>query len=49
MHALIAANEKSMGGNIVDLRGIAMEQLEGLTGWKTPMRSRLRMKNWRAR
>ncbi len=29
MHALIAANEKTMGGNIVDLRGIAMERLEG--------------------
>lgn len=28
MKALIAANEKSMGGNIVDLRGIAMERLE---------------------
>jgi uncharacterized protein YigA (DUF484 family) len=28
MHALIAANEKIMGGNIVDLRGIAMERLE---------------------
>ena len=28
MHALIAANEKTMGGNIVDLRGIAMERLE---------------------
>lgn len=28
MHALIAANEKAMGGNIVDLRGIAMERLE---------------------
>ena len=28
MHALISANEKSMGGNIVDLRGIAMERLE---------------------
>jgi uncharacterized protein len=28
MHALIAANEKLMGGNIVDLRGIAMERLE---------------------
>jgi hypothetical protein len=28
MQALIAANEKSMGGNIVDLRGIAMERLE---------------------
>lgn len=28
MRALIAANEKSMGGNIVDLRGIAMERLE---------------------
>lgn len=28
MQALVAANEKSMGGNIVDLRGIAMERLE---------------------
>ena len=28
MQALIAANEKAMGGNIVDLRGIAMERLE---------------------
>ncbi|MGR3501745.1 DUF484 family protein [Pseudaestuariivita sp.] len=28
MRALIDANEKSMGGNIVDLRGIAMERLE---------------------
>ncbi|WP_372886428.1 DUF484 family protein [Shimia sp.] len=28
MKALIAANEKTMGGNIVDLRGIAMERLE---------------------
>lgn len=28
MRALIAANEKSLGGNIVDLRGIAMERLE---------------------
>ena len=28
MRALIEANEKSMGGNIVDLRGIAMERLE---------------------
>jgi len=28
MRALIAANEKQMGGNIVDLRGIAMERLE---------------------
>ena len=28
MHALIAANERSMGGNIIDLRGIAMERLE---------------------
>ncbi|TMM55261.1 DUF484 family protein [Sulfitobacter sabulilitoris] len=28
MRALIAANEKAMGGNIVDLRGIAMERLE---------------------
>lgn len=28
MLALIAANERAMGGNIVDLRGIAMERLE---------------------
>jgi uncharacterized protein YigA (DUF484 family) len=28
MQALIAANERAMGGNIVDLRGIAMERLE---------------------
>lgn len=28
MHALIAANERAMGGNIVDLRGLAMERLE---------------------
>ncbi|PJE31929.1 hypothetical protein SAMN06297129_1969 [Pseudooceanicola antarcticus] len=28
MQALVAANEKTMGGNIVDLRGIAMERLE---------------------
>ena len=28
MRALIAANEKVMGGNIVDLRGIAMERME---------------------
>ncbi|MFV0512060.1 MAG: DUF484 family protein [Jhaorihella sp.] len=28
MRALISANERSMGGNIVDLRGIAMERLE---------------------
>ena len=28
MSALIAASEKIMGGNIVDLRGIAMERLE---------------------
>ena len=28
MQALVAANEKSMGGNIIDLRGIAMERLE---------------------
>jgi len=29
MRALIAANDSSLGGNIVDLRGIAMERLEG--------------------
>lgn len=29
MRALIAANERTMGTNIVDLRGIAMERLEG--------------------
>ncbi|MEO9821154.1 MAG: DUF484 family protein, partial [Paracoccaceae bacterium] len=28
MSALVAANEQTMGGNIVDLRGIAMERLE---------------------
>ena len=28
MRALIAANERSMGENIVDLRGVAMERLE---------------------
>ncbi|MEY8880102.1 DUF484 family protein [Donghicola sp. XS_ASV15] len=28
MHALIAANERAMGSNIVDLRGLAMERLE---------------------
>jgi len=28
MRALVAANEKMMGANIVDLRGIAMERLE---------------------
>lgn len=28
MRALVAANEQAMGGNIVDLRGIAMERLE---------------------
>ncbi|HBT00454.1 DUF484 family protein [Salipiger marinus] len=28
MQALIASNERAMGGNIVDLRGIAMERLE---------------------
>ncbi|SNS06302.1 DUF484 family protein [Antarctobacter heliothermus] len=28
MQALIASNERTMGGNIIDLRGIAMERLE---------------------
>ncbi len=28
MRALVAANERSLGGNVVDLRGIAMERLE---------------------
>jgi len=28
MRALIAANEKALGGNIIDLRGIAMDRLE---------------------
>lgn len=28
MKALVGANERHMGGNVVDLRGIAMEQLE---------------------
>ena len=29
MRALVAASERAMGGNVVDLRGIAMERLEG--------------------
>ncbi|MFT4783985.1 MAG: hypothetical protein ACI9IV_001728 [Paracoccaceae bacterium] len=29
MKALIAANERAMGANIIDLRGVAMERLEG--------------------
>ena len=29
MNALIGANERLMGSNVVDLRGIAMERLEG--------------------
>ncbi len=28
MHALIAANDREIGANVVDLRGIAMERLE---------------------
>ena len=28
MRALITANDRQMGGNIVDMRGIAMERLE---------------------
>ena len=28
MRALVAANERAIGGNVVDLRGIAMERLE---------------------
>ena len=28
MHALVIANERAMGSNIVDLRGMAMERLE---------------------
>jgi len=28
MHALVGAKEEAMGGNIVDIRGIAMERLE---------------------
>jgi uncharacterized protein YigA (DUF484 family) len=28
MHALIAANERMMGANIIDMRGIAMDRLE---------------------
>lgn len=28
MRALIAANERTMGGNVVDLRGVAMDRLE---------------------
>jgi uncharacterized protein len=29
MRALVAANQSSLGGNIVDLRGIALDRLEG--------------------
>ncbi|MBF9034124.1 DUF484 family protein [Rhodobacterales bacterium HKCCE2091] len=29
MRALIAANDRQMGGNVVDMRGLAMERLEG--------------------
>ncbi len=32
MHALIATNERAMGGNIVDMRGMAMERLEARLG-----------------
>ena len=32
MRALIAANDRQMGGNIVDMRGIAMERLENRLG-----------------
>ena len=32
MRALISANERALGGNIVDLRGIAMERLEARLG-----------------
>ncbi|MBJ3761304.1 DUF484 family protein [Maribius pontilimi] len=28
MRALVAANERAMGGNVVDMRGLAMERLE---------------------
>ena len=28
MRALVEANQKAMGGNIIDLRGISMERLE---------------------
>ena len=28
MRALVAANERTMGGNVIDLRGLAMERLE---------------------
>lgn len=29
MKALVAANERAMGANVIDMRGIAMERLEG--------------------
>lgn len=32
MRALLGANEQTMGGNIVDMRGMAMERLEGRLG-----------------
>ncbi|HMO71805.1 MAG TPA: DUF484 domain-containing protein, partial [Paracoccaceae bacterium] len=28
MRALVAANERAMGNNVVDLRGVAMDRLE---------------------
>ena len=33
MRALVAANERALGSNIVDLRGIAMERLEARLDW----------------
>lgn len=32
MRALVSANDRAMGGNVVDLRGIAMERLEARLG-----------------
>ena len=32
MRALVAANERAMGQNIVDLRGVAMERLDARLG-----------------
>lgn len=50
MRALITANDRQMGGNIVDMRGIAMGSWKtGWTVWKTPTdpSSRRPMKTWR--
>ena len=32
MRALVSASERAMGGNVIDMRGIAMDRLEGRLG-----------------